>query len=90
MIKQTFKSDKYADIKEYLNNLTDANFEEKLELFFEIKDDIIEKIKIIKLNDDEERYNFEIIKKNQKYNVFGYDLTLDFLKYTIKKNLDEI
>lgn len=90
MIQQNFKSDKYADIKEYINNLTDDNFKENLELVFEVKDDIVDKIKVIKPNDDESRYNFEIIKKNQKYNVFGYDLTLDFLRYIIKKNLDEL
>jgi hypothetical protein len=90
MIQQIFKNDKYADIKEYLNNLTDANFKENLELVFEVNDDVINKIKVIKPNNDESRYNFEIIKKNKEHSIFGYDLTLDFLKYILKINLDRI
>lgn len=90
MIKQNFKSDKYADIKEYLNNLTDDNFKENLEVVFNVNDNIIEKIVIIKPNIDECRYNFEIIKKNNSQNIFGYDLTFDFLKYVIFQELDKI
>ena len=86
MVIQEFKKDRYADIKEYINNLD----LERPETTYNINDDYIEKIVIIKPNTDECRYNFELIKKNNSQNIFGYDLTFDFLKYVIFKNLDEI
>lgn len=86
MVIQEYKKDKYSDIKEYINNI---NLESP-ETIYNINDDIIEKIVIIKPKKDECRYNFEIIKKNNSQNIFGYDLTFDFLKYVIFKNLDEI
>lgn len=86
MVIQKYKKDKYFDIKEYINNID----LESPETTYNINDDIIEKIVIKKPKIDECRYNFEIIKKNNSQNVFGYDLTFDFLKYVIFKNLDEI
>lgn len=85
MVIQEFKKDKYADIKEYINNLD----LESPETTYNINDDIIEKIVIIKPKTDG-RYNFEIIKKNNSQNVFGFDLTFDFLKYVIFQELDKI
>ncbi|NCC70316.1 hypothetical protein EOM09_01925 [bacterium] len=86
MVIQEYKKDKYFDIKEYIKNID----LESPETIYNINDNIIKKIVIIKPKTDECRYNFEIIKKNNSQNVFGYDLTFDFLKYVIFQRLDEI